>query len=108
MMTEEQAKTKWCPNARHVTSDDAGMPAANRMGPENGGIGGLPWNKCVASDCMAWRFTKRIGSGPIRTTTDAMPDDVPGHTWRSAIDGSNVKGLFLLVGYCGAFGRPED
>jgi hypothetical protein len=62
MMTEEQAKTKWCPNARHVTEDDVGMPVANRCGEpwNDGGITGLPWNKCVASDCMAWRFTRHI------------------------------------------------
>ena len=108
MMTEEQAQTKWCPMARNaaVINRDSGMAvSANRDGGEHYGVEGV---NCIASDCMAWRFTKNVGPGPIRTTEDAMPDDVPGHTWKSAIDGSNEKGLFPLVGYCGAFGRPEE
>ncbi|MCM8736631.1 hypothetical protein M5E06_21115 [Azospirillum sp. A1-3] len=53
LMTEEQARTKWCPHARVTDgscSDESG--GNNRWldakGEEN--------CRCIASDCMAWRF----------------------------------------------------
>lgn len=57
-MTEDEAKTKWCPFARTYT----GCGPSNR-GPQ----GELDDNAlCVASECMAWRdhFT-RTESGAI-------------------------------------------
>lgn len=55
-MTEEEAKTKWCPFARTKTlkfsSEDGGVAAANRD------FDGLPIDQlhsCMASACMAWR-----------------------------------------------------
>jgi hypothetical protein len=53
-MTEEEAKTKWCPFARNlVTLDNAeGNPffvaSANRFSE-------VKMSPCIASSCMAWR-----------------------------------------------------
>jgi len=53
-MTEEEAKTKWCPFARVVSSikreEERARPAINR-------VGGRVDDQCLclASGCMAWR-----------------------------------------------------
>lgn len=49
-MTEEQAKTKWCPQAR-VTGLDG--PSGNRHVLHADGLNGA--DRCIASACMAWR-----------------------------------------------------
>jgi len=46
-MTEEQAKTKWCPHARCVV--DAPHYASGNIFGENR-------EKCIASDCMMWKW----------------------------------------------------
>ena len=47
-MTEEQAKTKWCPMSRTGVDE----VTANRG--FNGKI--FEEDKCIASDCMMWRW----------------------------------------------------
>ncbi|AWJ93269.1 hypothetical protein Sp245p_25945 (plasmid) [Azospirillum baldaniorum] len=87
LMTEEQARTKWCPHARQtgVTNRDGGMCAtANRAGSEHYGVENC---NCIASGCMAWRWVR-------------VRDD----------EGSEDGGAAILTqtyGFCGAFGKPE-
>jgi hypothetical protein len=58
-MTEDEAKTKWCPFARVLAQDAErklqGQAASNRID----WVGGQPQmpvgSACVASVCMAWR-----------------------------------------------------
>lgn len=50
LVTEERAKTKWCPHAAIDCS------AANRPNPGNNCDVTAGWAPCVASDCMAWRW----------------------------------------------------
>jgi len=61
MLTEEEAKTKWCPMARVVTYDalasefDAGTPVG--MCAANRSIGKISADaKCIGSACMAWQW----------------------------------------------------
>ena len=92
MITELDALKKWCPFTRHAAF---GSPAINRSGDaDKFGIDYNPvnkWNKCVGSDCMAWRFRK------------------PNSEWveRELSDGSKM-GSFENVpnGYCGLAGKP--
>ena len=50
-MTEEEAKTKWCPMVRF---GDTGSVSNRRM---NGGSGGAgEYSRCIASDCMMWKW----------------------------------------------------
>ena len=49
-MTEEEARKKWCPHGRVRSSSSA----YNRS--ENYAVDGP--SKCIASDCMAWRWVK--------------------------------------------------
>jgi len=55
-MTEDQAKEKWCPYVRHFSGsvDDEVVvdPAANRWGRH---LNPGPC-RCIASECMAWRY----------------------------------------------------
>lgn len=50
MMTEEEAKAKWCPFARLVLTSE-GFPSGNRF-QENSFVGET---RCIGSACMAWR-----------------------------------------------------
>ena len=91
LLTENEARQKWCPKARVMEYDQAGagdMPFAatvNRvwkwLGKDRGGE--ITWESChcIASDCMAWRWLD--------------PDGWAG------------KSEDQRKGYCGAFGRPE-
>ena len=48
LLTEEQAREKWCPMV-HGAVDDA-VAAINRQNKDN-----EPLGNCIASDCMMWR-----------------------------------------------------
>jgi len=74
-MTEEEAKTKWCPFVRRVVYDKyahefqagvtVGMTAANRNTDQ--AVAPLGGVNCIASACMAWRtLTKPVGTGMVR------------------------------------------
>ena len=56
-MTENEAKTKWCPQVRFADPRDGGKPSVeptswNRFDGEWDFTGLL----CIASDCMMWRW----------------------------------------------------
>lgn len=56
-MTEEEAKTKWCPQARvatYATDGDQMMTAANKTSGGEIRTGA----RCIASACMAWRWSE--------------------------------------------------
>jgi hypothetical protein len=62
-MTEDQARQKWCPFARYhpeIRGDavqwKTASGAANRFDPETAGPKALASCRCLASDCMAWRW----------------------------------------------------
>lgn len=51
-MTEEEAKTKWCPAARVDST------AANRPNPGPNCDTTAGWPPCIGSACMAWRWKR--------------------------------------------------
>lgn len=55
IMTEEEAKKKWCPLARIVTRIDEDLVVANRVAGE------IPF--CVGSHCMFWRWSHQDNDG---------------------------------------------
>jgi hypothetical protein len=65
MYTEDEAKTKWCPEAREAIGDDRyGGATTNRGIPDD--------CNCFASACMAWRWYD--GMGPVEVAgTNMMP-----------------------------------
>lgn len=50
-MTEEEAKTKWCPHVRVIGIDEEG-PGNSWNCEEVKPMG----SSCIASGCMAWRW----------------------------------------------------
>lgn len=95
MMTEEEAKTKWCPFARVKTwtaENGGGVPdnaaSANRTHQGRQITG----SSCIASACMAWRWGNEAdGETPAYRTTRVK--DSPGHFDNAPL------------GYCGLAGK---
>lgn len=84
-MTEDEAKTKWCPFARKPwTSYDATPQGVNRA---RDGAKAVKCN-CLASGCMAWRVE-----------TEARWFDAVGQ-------GAHVKQV-SVGGHCGLAGSPR-
>lgn len=54
MLTEEQAKKKWCPHARATDMGDIPLSVNRR------GNAADPDCLCIASACMAWRLARQI------------------------------------------------
>lgn len=54
-MTENEAKTKWCPMTRYRTVK------SSKLHQDTVGMSNLPTGtgKCIGSDCMAWRWKPR-------------------------------------------------
>ena len=75
MLTENEAKTKWCPLIRVAADEDC-----NRN---------MPGTECIASDCMAWRWSNRNKGHTGESDQYGMPIEVP------------------VFGWCGLAGRPE-
>lgn len=87
MLTEDEAKTKWCPLARTTEFDGVnGSRVRNRVVRTD--LDPVRVNEplgchCIASVCMAWRFV------------EGATEEKPGHGFVRA-----------AIGYCGAFGKP--
>lgn len=81
-MTEDEAKTKWCPFARTSCASEpiTGNHAANRY--SSGQRDGQGAHNCIGSACMAWR--------QIRRWSDPFMEQPGSHG-----------------GYCGLAGKPE-
>lgn len=81
MLTEDEAKTKWCPFARYQGFRDGGVNRWKQSAPadEPHALNPIPC-RCIASDCMAWRW---------KDTTNPYPEDRA--QWG---------------GYCGLAGKP--
>lgn len=89
LMTEEQARSKWCPMVRQSTDS---FPTYNRL--EDGTV---PEScLCVSSDCMAWRWFDHDHS-ERQEAVQGMNDILR--------DIQSITGT--RRGYCGAFGKPE-
>ncbi len=86
MLTEEEAKTKWCPFARCNGETEDHYPISNRgdvMMPRNDTF--AEGFRCLASECMAWRSTDN-------KTFPCAPGDEPRPS--------------EPAGYCGLAGKP--
>lgn len=63
-MTEDQAKTKWCPMVR--TGMVAGMAVNHHVDMQPHGDGVYNQTRCIASACMLWRW---LQSPPANKTS---------------------------------------
>lgn len=105
-MTEEEAKTKWCPFARTKTlkfsTDDGGVASANRD------FDGLPidhLHTCMASACMAWR--RQFWSAEDRARMIVDRQKLKGDTRDAALSWVNQLEEEAAEGYCGLAGAPQ-
>lgn len=101
-MTEEQAKTKWCPFAREITLDADPSPAPlkpdmgpfniinHQYGPKDSDAEQVYRSKCIGSACMAWREEKSF----IEKKRATVFEKPSGHYERTN------------QGYCGLAGKP--
>jgi hypothetical protein len=118
-MTEDEAKTKWCPFARTLdwshadqVRDQPVSASVNReignydkTGNETVRISGR--HRCIASACMAWRTEPRAGPHLLHKSVRAE--------WESAgwiTDGvENSAGQLTFnrsaSGFCGLAGAPQ-
>jgi hypothetical protein len=55
-MTEDEAKTKWCPKIEH-----------------------RGWGKCIGSGCMAWRWMLNVGENPENPAEATILPPVKGY-----------------------------
>lgn len=103
-MTEEQAKTKWCPQARITTGDGS---SGNRHILSIDGMNGA--DRCIASACMAWRL---LPDQP--EYVDLPAEQVPeGDGWTRDGDGLEAgehawtRVISNRGGYCGLAGHQS-
>lgn len=66
ILTEEQARTKWCPFARPDQTVSLDGIIYARKGD------------CIASDCMAWRWATLPPERQLRSETSKTANPVPG------------------------------
>jgi len=79
-MNENEAKTKWCPMFRQSSLSDDGNRNYGNPFNEN--------DRCIASECMAWRWYYSIANDLALGTSPHKTDG----------DGNEL-------GYCGLAGR---
>lgn len=89
-LTEDQARTKWCPHAVASHTDP-------RAGFRNDEPDGVPKTfACIASGCMAWR---KLTVWIDRATNEPA---IPGVTAHGALEER-----YSDTGYCGLAGKPD-
>ena len=79
MKTEEKARKCWCPYAKVGRKE-----GCNRYPFDSDLFDGHAFARCIASDCMAWRWDKN-----------------------SVKESSDRSSLVPVRGYCGIAGKPE-
>jgi hypothetical protein len=99
-MTEDEAKTKWCPMARQIHSGEIDLPPHNRSR--------YGWEMCVASACMMWRQDRQTTENLIeaikryRTETGAGLFDAKTYVENHPEYARSSD----VGGFCGLAGHP--
>ena len=94
MISEREAKEKWCPQARFAIGNRKDNRKENTLTVADHGPS---WNmvydttrnsdyvaKCMGSECMAWRWAEK-----------------------SAVEVPMIGDIKERKGYCGAYGKPD-
>ena len=107
-MTEDEAKTKWCPFARpgSVRPEECGEVRGNRMMQGEVDTGAL----CVASACMSWRWSEAKRTAAFLEAVQAHMQASAKPNFNTAVQAvyDETGGKFERVeGYCGLAGSPQ-
>ena len=80
LMTEEEAREKWCPMARtfHVSKEGPQLGPFNRFLIEERPMRLHKEVKCIASDCMMWR---QVDGNPMNPSTMGKTFGYCGLAW---------------------------
>ena len=92
MITEAEARKKWCPFVRLMPMNNATAPQCEPQSNRDGSWG----TRCIASECMAWR-KRAIDISQGQSRGDVFIP-VPGASYAT----NEVK----FVGFCGLAGAP--
>lgn len=103
MMTEDEAKTKWCPHAvpAHWSFNEANIVRdASQTSSEC---------LCLASRCMSWRWVHTLRNGMGKDETEKLvADDWKVTSWQVGVHGATFSlSKRTDHGYCGLSGKPE-
>lgn len=100
-MTEDEAKTKWCPFAksRVVTYWKDSVTRVNGLWDEDGNI------RCLGSACMAWRRSYWSAQDRALMIKDRM--NLSGATHTEATSWVNRLEEEAAEGFCGLAGAPQ-
>jgi len=91
-MTEDDAKTKWCPMfRRYIGMDPAGLEHRVVNNRDDVDQAHLSQN-CIGSECMAWREIE-----PELNNIDSEQEDT----------GTVITFVFVPNGYCGLAGESD-
>lgn len=95
-VTEEEAKTKWCPRSRVITASRASreiatiegsQPACNRIGIGPGSWSAPDASCCIGSGCMMWDWIDselEIDRSNFRSDTAPVADEKGPWSWDDA------------------------
>lgn len=108
-MTEDEVKTKWCPYANRTTAKLSSY-SVTLPSKEDIHMDLRAYSTCLASECMAWRWSDMLGrrnveTGVIESVADAKPGDTisgrgAGVGYTLGYEKSKV------YGYCGMAVKP--
>lgn len=99
ILTEEEAKTKWCPETRIHEVRGAGVYVNKPITDENPhGHAKAASVLCIGSACMAWRWATNGGH------YEAVAPNHHGPSFARLIPGTGT--LSTTHGYCGKAGKP--
>lgn len=98
-MTEEEARTKWCPFSRPELprADDCGYQAGNRAFVEPGGDQTTERTRCLGSACMAWRAHTKSWNATVGRWVE--PE-------RAYLSSDIIEQRPTDEGHCGLAGKP--
>ncbi len=108
-MTEDDAKTKWCPHAR-ILGQGRDLDGCAVAGTVNRGQGFEA--RCIASACMAWRWQlERLGENKIQAIKryreeNAGVDLKGAKDWVEAHPEYVRQPIAARQGFCGLAGAP--
>jgi hypothetical protein len=109
-MTEDEAKTKWCPFAR-VGSGASGLGSMNRDALPADDPKLITRNtRCLASACMAWRWSEAKRTAAFLEAVQRHMAAQPKPNFNTAVQAvyAETGGQFERVeGHCGLAGAPQ-